>query len=53
MKTKEQKTISVNQELRDIRDSLSKEIMNMDTKQLLAYLKKKKTLHPESFWKKK
>ena len=53
MKTKEQKTVSVTQELREIRHNLSKELKGMDTKQLLSYLKKKKTLHPASFWNKK
>jgi hypothetical protein len=51
MKTKEIKTLSVTQQLREIRDNLSNEIKDMDTKELLHYLKKKKTLHPASFWK--
>ncbi len=52
MKTKEiANEKSVLMELRSIRDQISNELTGMTPEQIVAYLKKKKTLHSLSVWK--
>jgi hypothetical protein len=51
MKTKESKEeTSVLADLRAIRDKISNELTGMTPDQVVAHLKKKKTLHPKSVW---
>jgi hypothetical protein len=50
MKTKEVKNNpSILADLRSIRDKISSELKGKTTEEIVAYLKKKKTLHPQSF----
>jgi hypothetical protein len=37
-------------ELRLVRDKISAELKGMTAEQMVAFLKKKKTLHPKSVW---
>lgn len=41
---------SILTDLRSIRDKISEELKGMTTEQIVEYLKKKKTLHPPSYW---
>jgi hypothetical protein len=51
MKTKEiKKDKSILTDLRSIRDKISEELKGKTTDQIVEYLKKKKTLHPKSYW---
>ena len=51
MKTKEvKKDKTILTDLRAIRDKISEELKGKTTEQIVEYLKKKKTLHPKSFW---
>ena len=51
MKTKEvKKDKTILTDLRAIRDKISEELKGKSTEQIVEYLKKKKTLHPKSFW---
>jgi hypothetical protein len=53
MKIKEiKKETSILTDLRSIRDKISSELTGMTPEQIVAFLKKKKTLHPTSFWQK-
>jgi len=49
MEIKDSKSVLV--ELRSIRDKISTELKGMTTEQIVEYLKKKKTLHPEAWQK--
>jgi hypothetical protein len=49
MKTKEKNPISVNEQLREIRDAIGKEMAEMDPKQVIQHLKKKKPYTPHRF----
>jgi hypothetical protein len=49
-KTEKQKSLLF--ELRSIRDTISGELTGMTPDQMVAYLKKKKTLHPKVNWEK-
>jgi len=54
MKTKEiKKEKSILTDLRIVRDKISAELKGMTTKQIVEYLKKKKTLHPTGVFDKK
>ena len=53
MKTETQKTESMVEELRKIRDKISLEIQDMNSEQILAYFKNKKGLFPQEVWQKK
>lgn len=51
MKTKEaKKEQSMLTNLRSIRDQISSELTGMTPEQIVAHLKKKKTLHPTADW---
>ncbi|MDR1335375.1 MAG: hypothetical protein LBK22_00925 [Tannerella sp.] len=52
MKTKEQKTKTIPEELREIRDRLNLEMQDMTCEQIKACLGRKKTLHAASVWNK-
>ncbi len=49
MKTKEKKEKSIMKQLREIRDKISLEIMDMNAKEIKDYFKKRRTLHPTMY----